>query len=83
MSSRSFPFLFVCLVLFSVSALAQRAGTTPGAVGSSSPNINSSVARSNASFGPGEATAPTADREGKVKFHAQSILIQVPIVVTD
>jgi len=84
MSSRGFSFLFVCLALFSVSALAQRPGTNPGAPGGSiSPNVNSSVARSNASFGPGEVSVPTADREGKVKFHAQSILIQVPIVVTD
>jgi VWFA-related protein len=84
MSSRSLSSLFLCLLAFSVSALAQRAGTNPGAPGGSiSPNTNSSVARSNASFGPGEVSAPTADREGKVKFHLQSILIQVPIVVTD
>ncbi len=86
MSSRWFSslFAFVCLVLFPVSALAQRPGTNPAAPGGSiSPNTNSSVARSNASFGTGEVSVPTADREGKVKFHAQSILIQVPIVVTD
>jgi len=84
MSFRGLPSLIVSLVLFSVSALSQRPGTNPGAPGGSiSPNTNSSVARSNASFGPGEVSAPTADREGKVKFHLQSILIQVPIVVTD
>jgi VWFA-related protein len=84
MSSRGFSSLVVCMVLFSISVLAQRPGTPPAAPGGSiSPNTNSSVARSNASFGPGEVSVPTADREGKVKFHAQSILIQVPLVVTD
>lgn len=69
---------------FSVSSLAQHPCTNPAAPGGSiSPNLNSSAARSNASFGPGEVSAPTADREGKVKFHLQSILIQVPIVVTN
>jgi VWFA-related protein len=76
--------VFFCLIAFSVSSLAQRIGSTPSGAGTgTSPNINSSAARSNASFGPGEVSAPTADREGKVKFHVQSILIQVPVIVTD
>jgi VWFA-related protein len=85
MSPRGFTFLLACLFAFSASGWSQHVGGTTGpapGTGHSSTG-NSSVANSNASFGAGEVSAPTADQEGKIKFHTQSILVQVPIVVTD
>jgi VWFA-related protein len=87
MSTRTLTFLFSTLLAFSLSSWAQRvggagAGGPVAGTGHSSTN-NSSAANSNASFGASEVSALTADQEGKIKFHTQSILVQVPIVVTD
>jgi VWFA-related protein len=85
MFSCRFTFGLALLLPLSISALAQRPGTPGGSTPAGlSPGVsNSSVANSNASFGPSSVSAPTADQEGKIKFRTQSILIQVPVVVTD
>ena len=56
--------------------------TLPATPGSSDPSL---VPLSNTNVGVGTASAPTstADREGKIKFRTQTILVQLPIVVTD
>jgi VWFA-related protein len=77
---RAFP-LFG-LVLFSVAAAAQGGDiSSPGAPGKSDPNL---VPFSNTNVG---VTAPTsnktADQQGKITFRTQTVLIQVPMVVTD
>jgi VWFA-related protein len=74
------------LLLFTISALAQRTGgggTTGGSRsnGAASTGTWDSVASSN-QFGNVVKPTTAAD-EGKVDFHTQTILIQVPVVVTD
>jgi VWFA-related protein len=86
MSTRSLTFLLSSLFLFSVSVWAQRGTSTAAAGGTGtghSSTGSSSVANSNASFGASPTAINSADQEGKIKFHTQTILIQVPIVVTD
>jgi VWFA-related protein len=85
MFSCRFTFSLCLLLPLSISAVAQRPGTPGGSTPAGlSPGVsNSSVANSNASFGANDVSVPTADQEGKIKFRTQSILIQVPVVVTD
>src|SRR6202167_5738146 len=74
--------LFCCL-LFSVSSEAQGGDiSSPGAPGKSDPSV---VPFSNPNVGVTPTLAPTitADQEGKIKLRTQTVLIQVPIVVTD
>src|SRR5579863_5446514 len=47
------------------------------------PTDKSVVPLSNPNVGLDRQANPTADLEGKVKFRAQSILVQVPIIATD
>jgi VWFA-related protein len=85
MSTRGLTFLLSCLLVSSLSAFAQRAGGTNGPVAGTghSSTGTSSVANSNASFGASTTSIVTADQEGKIKFHTQTILVQVPVIVTD
>jgi hypothetical protein len=85
MSTRGLTFLLSCLLVSSLSAIAQREGGTNGPVAGTghSSTGTSSVANSNASFGASTTSIVTADQEGKIKFHTQTILVQVPVVVTD
>jgi VWFA-related protein len=85
MFSCRFTFGLCLLLPLSISTLAQRPGTTGGSTPAGlSPGVNnSSVANSNASFGASSVSVPTADQEGKIKFRTQTILVQVPIVVTE
>jgi VWFA-related protein len=85
MSTRGLAFLLSCLLVSSLSAFAQREGGTNGPVAGTghSSTSTSSVANSNASFGASTTSIVTADQEGKFKFHTQTILVQVPVVVTD
>jgi VWFA-related protein len=82
MFTRCLAFPLFGLVLFSVAAGAQAGDiSSPRTPGSSDPNL---IPFSNTTVG---VTAPasnkTADQEGKIKFRTQTVLIQVPIVVTD
>jgi VWFA-related protein len=47
------------------------------------PNMPTPVTDYDAHFPKGPASISTADQEGKIKFHTQTILIQVPVIVTD
>ena len=84
MFTRSFAFpLFCLLFLLSVSAAAQSGDISkPGTPGSGDPNIvplaSGDIPDSGRAVG-----SNTADQEGKIRFRSQTILIQVPVVVTD
>jgi VWFA-related protein len=70
------------LVLISTLAFAQHSGGSTGSHGSGGSNIyggSNGLGGNNLS----SSNLPTADMEGKVEFHTETILIQVPIVVTD
>jgi VWFA-related protein len=78
-----------CLLLFLSGSLASlsrfaHAQTKGGGGGtrSSAPASRSTASGSSSSF-PDAVPVRTADDEGKIKFRTQSILVQVPIVVTD
>lgn len=85
MSSPRLSFVLSSVLLLAIPTLAQR--STNGGIPSQSsagpglPTSWDSVAHSN-TFG--EVTKPvTASDEGKLKFRTETILIQVPVVVTD
>jgi VWFA-related protein len=74
------------LLLFSVQAAAQGHGGGRG-TGTTSPSGNyggSSSANGNSRSNIPEAVPmDSADKEGKIEFRSQTILVQVPVVVTD
>jgi VWFA-related protein len=78
------PLLF--LLLFSLTALAQTRGGGGGRAPSSPAPIHTtpspSTANPNGSFS-GSVPIHTADDEGKIEFRTETILVQVPVVVTD
>jgi VWFA-related protein len=81
MPTRYPVFPLLCLFLFCASAWTQAGDiSTPGAPGASDPAL---VPFSNPSVGVEKAPVSTGDQEGKINFRTQTILIQVPIVVTD
>jgi len=76
------------LCLFSIPTLGQtRGGGGGGGRGPSttttSPAHTSSPTPGNANNFPGSVPITTANDEGKIEFRTQTILVQVPIVVTD
>jgi VWFA-related protein len=81
------PWILGLPVLASALCLAQaRGGGSGGGARGSTPTMptNNSSNPANASPGiPNYTNLPTADQEGKLEFHTESILIQVPVVVTD
>jgi VWFA-related protein len=82
MFTRHAAFCLSCLLLFCVSAEAQAGDiSSPRTPGSADPNL---VPFSNTNVGVMAPTSnKTADQEGKIKFRTQTVLIQVPILVTD
>jgi VWFA-related protein len=84
MSSPRSRFVLASFLLLTTSVLAQRSGGGGSRGGSPGPGLPTSwdsVAHSN-TFG--EVVKPTtASDEGKLKFKTETILIQVPVVVTD
>jgi VWFA-related protein len=85
MFTRCLAFPSSWLLLFSISALGQThgGGHNPGAP-PSPPRASapSPSGNSNSNF-PGSVPLHLADDEGKIEFRTQTILVQVPIVVTD
>jgi VWFA-related protein len=81
--TRYLAFPISCLLLFFASAGAQTGDiSSPTSPGSADPSL---VPLSNTNVGVGTASASvnTADQEGKIKFRTQTILVQVPVIVTD
>ena len=83
---RSLSLLLSASVLFSASAAAQTRGGGGGRTPVSNPSpirtTPPSYGTSNNSF-PGSVPIHTVDDEGKIEFRTETILVQVPIVVTD
>jgi len=85
MFTRCFATVLASLVLFSASMLAQ----THGGGGGHAPTTSTAPAHTNtptpgsSSSFPGSVPIVTANDEGKIEFRTETILIQVPIVVTD
>jgi VWFA-related protein len=75
------------LVLLSVSAPAQRGGGGGGrssAPSSAQPNYNAGTNEPGTSTPDvSSITETTADKEGKIEYRSETILIQVPVIVTD
>jgi hypothetical protein len=83
MSSPRLFFVLTSVLLIAIPTLAQRStnGGIPNRAGAGLPTSWDSVAHSS-TFG--EVIKPTtASDEGKLKFSTETILIQVPVVVTD
>jgi VWFA-related protein len=87
MFPRCFAGALACLVLFCVSTFGQThgggGGHGPGASTTPSTHINSPTPGSSNSTIPGSVPITTADNEGKIEFRTETILVQVPIVITD
>ncbi|MGA2978651.1 MAG: VWA domain-containing protein [Terriglobales bacterium] len=85
MFTRRLGFPLSCLFLFCVSAWAQTGDISkPGTPGSGDPSlVPFSDPNPNARSGTASIPTSTADEEGKIKFRTQTILVQVPVVVTD
>ena len=82
MFSRIFAFSYF-LFLFSVLAWAQTGDiSSPATPGTGDPSLVP-LSDTNVSVRPAAVPTNTADQEGKIKFRTQTILVQVPIVVTD
>jgi VWFA-related protein len=83
---RSISFLLSASILFFVSASAQTkgggGGRAPAGNPAPLPPSQPPFGSSNNSF-PGSVPSHSADDEGKIEFHTETILVQVPIVVTD
>jgi VWFA-related protein len=65
-------------LLLSVTLLAQKSSGRSASTSSSAPG--GAPVASGASI---PNSLPTADEEGKIEFHAQSVLVQVPVIVSD
>jgi hypothetical protein len=86
MLARRFSLPLNILVLVSVSLAQTRGGgggrgtaiSNPTPIRPSTPSYGSS----NNSF-PGSVPTHSADDEGKIEFRTETILIQVPVVITD
>lgn len=75
--------LISSLLLFSVAAKAQTGNiSSPATPGAGDPSLVP-LSNTNVSVRAPAVPTNTADQEGKIKFRTQTILIQVPIVVTD
>jgi VWFA-related protein len=86
MFARLIVLRFCCLLLlFSVSASGQTGDlSSPRAPGSSpDPGLATFTYPNSKSAIPVAVTATSADQEGKIKFRTQTVLVQVPIIVTD
>lgn len=88
MFTRSFACALACLLLLSVSTLSQTHGGggghgTGASTSSSSGHINTPTPGSSNGNIPGSVPVITADNEGKIEFRTETILVQVPIVITD
>ncbi len=83
--SRILPWIILSLALAaSFPALAQRGGGGRGASSTSGASHNTQVDPLSAS--PGTPTAPNvthASQEGKVEFRSETVLVEVPTVVSD
>jgi VWFA-related protein len=67
-----------------VSAFGQTGDiSSPGTQGHADPGLVPFTYPSSKSTITAPVTATSADREGKVKFHVQTVLVEVPMVVTD
>ena len=72
-----------CLLLFFASARAQTGNiSSPATPGSADPSLVP-LSNTNVGVGTASASANTADQEGKIKFRTQTVLVQVPVIVTD
>ena len=85
---RLLPWVFVLISALAVAQHGGGGGTGGGGSHtSSSPSTSSSggnVSRPGSMATPDSfSNLPTADMEGKLEFHTETILIQVPVVVTD
>ena len=86
MCTRRFACALAGLLFFSFSASGQTrgGGGGHGPSGSTTPaHINSPTPGSSAGNLPGSVPVITADNEGKIEFRTETILVQVPIVITD
>lgn len=82
MSNRCAPFLLAFVTLVSASAFSQRpGGAGPGNTPQRGGGSWDGVAHSNTLGSVVEV--PRASDEGRIKFRSETILIQVPVVVTD
>jgi VWFA-related protein len=83
MFTRHLAFALSSLVLLSLSSWGQTRGGGRGpATPSGRPPFSPSSGNANSSF-PGSVPLTTANDEGKIEFRTETILVQVPIVVTD
>jgi VWFA-related protein len=85
----SLPWVLVsisALILISSLAVAQHGGggsTGSGSRGTGSSPNSGGGGRLGGNTLDSPTSLPTADQEGKLEFHTETILIQVPVVVTD
>ncbi|HXC41952.1 MAG TPA: VWA domain-containing protein [Candidatus Dormibacteraeota bacterium] len=83
MFSRCLVLAFSYLLLFSVLAWTQTGDiSSPATPGAGDPSLVP-LSDTNVSVRTAAVPTNTADQEGKIKFRTQTILIQVPTVVTD
>jgi len=75
--------VLACLLLFSLAAWAQTDATSPGPRDKSGGFDVTPPADSNTGLGTVQVPSQAADQEGKIHFRSQTILVQVPVVVTD
>jgi VWFA-related protein len=78
--------LLCCFIFFPALVLAQGHGGGGHSSPSSSPapsHSNSSTSSNSNQSLPGAVPVISADNEGKIEFRTQTILVQVPIIVTD
>jgi VWFA-related protein len=85
MFTRYFACAFAWLLLFSGSTSAQihGGGAGQGSANPASPSRNTSSPRNSNNSIPDSVPLTTANDEGKIEFRTQTILVQVPIVITD
>jgi VWFA-related protein len=86
MSARRLSVVLISVLLASVSALAQGHGGGGGRGPGTAPrraNVGSPSAINTSSSSPGSVPIHTADDEGKIEYRTETILVQIPVVVTD
>jgi VWFA-related protein len=87
LSRRHLPALFVFILVSILTAAQTRGGGGGRGPGTPAPSAAGRTTAPSpatpASTFPGSVPIHTADEEGKIEFRTQTILIQVPIVVTD